>query len=80
MRHEPPTGQRNSDEAMLAWNGGMAVTGLLHFAPGPPQAKQRGMDDGGKSQGIPRWLIWAFAAKMALVVVVVAAVIWWANR
>jgi hypothetical protein len=33
-----------------------------------------------KSTGIPRWLIYAFAAKMALVVVIVLAVVWWTHR
>lgn len=30
--------------------------------------------------GIPRWLVYAFVAKMVLVLAVVAAVMWWALR
>ena len=40
------------------------------------------MTDGIKTnaQGIPRWLVVAFATKMVLVVLIVAAVVWWAAR
>jgi hypothetical protein len=30
--------------------------------------------------GIPRWLLWAIAGKIALIVLIVAAVLWWMNR
>jgi hypothetical protein len=30
--------------------------------------------------GIPRWLIYAFAAKMALAMAIVGAVLWWSQR
>lgn len=30
--------------------------------------------------GIPRWLVWAFSAKLAVIAAIVLAVVWWANR
>ena len=30
--------------------------------------------------GIPRWILWAIAAKIAVIVLIVAAVLWWMNR
>jgi len=33
-----------------------------------------------RGQGMPRWLVMAFAAKLVLVVAIVAAVVWWAGR
>lgn len=32
------------------------------------------------NQGIPRWLVIAFAGKLVLVVAIVVAVVWWAAR
>ena len=32
------------------------------------------------TNGIPRWLIYAFAAKMALAMAIVGAVLWWSQR
>lgn len=31
-------------------------------------------------QGMPRWLVMAFATKLVLVILIVAAVVWWAGR
>ncbi|WP_281190418.1 hypothetical protein [Novosphingobium naphthalenivorans] len=31
------------------------------------------------NNGMPRWMIIAFAAKLVLVVAIVIAVVWWAN-
>ena len=30
--------------------------------------------------GIPRWLVWAFSIKLAVIALIVLAVVWWANR
>lgn len=37
---------------------------------------------GGKpvENGMPRWLVRAIAAKLALVIAITGAVVWWANR
>jgi len=30
--------------------------------------------------GIPRWLVIAFAAKLAVITAIVAGIVWWAGR
>lgn len=39
----------------------------------------QGNDNSHLQGGMPRWMIWAFAGKMAAVVAIVGAVLWWAN-
>ena len=33
-----------------------------------------------QKSGIPRWMIWAFAGKMALVTAITVAIVWYATR
>jgi hypothetical protein len=33
-----------------------------------------------RNNGIPRWLVIAFAVKLALAVLIVLGVMWWASR
>lgn len=30
--------------------------------------------------GMPRWLVWAIAIKLAVIALIVGAVVWYANR
>lgn len=36
-------------------------------------------DEPNPQTGIPRWLLIAFGAKLALVTIITAVIVWWAN-